>query len=167
MSRKKSINTSNYKVHNYPGSVMFIHIACLWMCVLFYFSFVCLHVCAYAFKFKVDFGSAFEPGTSGLPYCCTPPVCVPAEIGELPVWRHNQKKKKLNVAGVVPVDWASIEWWVGSQEKGQQNCFVRRRWLAAEKVVRYRWFGANKSIRFNKNLSRHWPLVGKFTRCSS
>jgi len=96
MSRKESINTSNYKVHDYPGSVMFIHIACLWMCVLFYFSFVCLHVCAYAFKFKVDFGSAFEPGTSGLPYCCTPPVCVPAEIGELPVWRHNQKKKKMN-----------------------------------------------------------------------
>jgi len=40
---------------------------CLWMCLLIYFSFVCLHVCAYAFKFKVHCGSAFEPGASGVP----------------------------------------------------------------------------------------------------
>ena len=73
---------------------MFIRIACLWMCVLFYFSFVCLHVCAYAFKFKVHCGSAFEPGVSGLPYYCTPPVCVSAVIGALAVWRPNNKKKK-------------------------------------------------------------------------
>jgi len=72
---------------------MFIRIACLWMCVLFYFSFVCLHVCAYAFKFKVHCGSAFEPGVSGLPYYCTPPVCVSAVIGALAVWRPNNKKK--------------------------------------------------------------------------
>jgi len=38
--------------------------SCLWMCVLIYFSFVCLHVCAYAFKFKVHCGGAFEPGAS-------------------------------------------------------------------------------------------------------
>jgi len=34
---------------------MSIHVACLWMCVLFYLSFVCLHVCAYASKFKAKF----------------------------------------------------------------------------------------------------------------
>jgi len=43
---------------------------------------------------KVHCGSAFEPGASGLPYYCTPPVCVPAVIGGLAVWRHNNKKKK-------------------------------------------------------------------------
>ena len=36
-----------------PGSVVFIHVACLWMCVLFYFSCDCLHVYAYVFKYKV------------------------------------------------------------------------------------------------------------------
>jgi len=36
----------------------------------------------------------FEPGASGLPYYCTPPVCVPDVIGALAVWRQNIKKKK-------------------------------------------------------------------------
>jgi len=70
---------------------------CLWMCVLFYFSFVCLHVCAYASKFKVHCGSAFEPGTSGLPHYCTPPACIPAVIRGLAVWQHNKKKNLLQV----------------------------------------------------------------------
>jgi len=68
-----------------------VHVACLWMCVLSYFSFECLHVCAYAFKFKVHCRSAFEPGASGLPCYCTPPVCVPAVIGALAVWRQQKK----------------------------------------------------------------------------
>jgi len=38
---------------------MSTHFACLWMRILFYFSFACLHVCAYANKFKVHCGSAF------------------------------------------------------------------------------------------------------------
>ena len=63
------------------------------MCfVLFLF---CVFTCVcYAFKFKVHCGSAFEPGASGLPYHCTPPVCVPALLGALAVWRHNKKKQK-------------------------------------------------------------------------
>jgi len=65
-------------------------VACLWMCVLFNFFFVCLHVCAYASKFKVHYGSAFEPGASGLPHYCTPSVCVSDVIGRLAVWQHNQ-----------------------------------------------------------------------------
>jgi len=72
---------------------MTIHVECLRMCVLFYFSFVSLHVCAYASKFEVHCGSAFEPGTSGLPYSCTPPVCVPDVLGALVVWRHIAKNK--------------------------------------------------------------------------
>jgi len=39
-------------------------------------------------------GSAFEPGASGLPYYCTPPVCVPDVIGALAVWRQIKKGKK-------------------------------------------------------------------------
>jgi len=68
-----------FKIHCCFGCVLSIHVACLRMCVLFYFSFVCLHVCANAFKFKVYCGSAFEPGASRLPYYCTPPVCVPED----------------------------------------------------------------------------------------
>ena len=33
--------------------MLFIHVACLRMRVLFYFYLYCIHVCAYAFKFKV------------------------------------------------------------------------------------------------------------------
>ena len=84
-----SIKKSKYKINYYPRCVMFIHVACSWMCVWFYFSFVCLHVCAYAFKFKVHCGSAVDPGASGLPYYCKLSVCVPAVIGGLAVWRHN------------------------------------------------------------------------------
>ena len=57
--------------------------------VLFLF---CLSTCAcICFMSKVHCGSAFEPGASGLPYYCTPPVCVPDVIGGLAVWLHNKK----------------------------------------------------------------------------
>ena len=35
--------------------------------------------------------SAFEPGVSGLPHYCTPPVCVPAVIGALAVWQKKNR----------------------------------------------------------------------------
>ena len=56
-------------------------------------------MCAYAFKSKVNCGSVFEKGASGLPCYFTPPVCVPDVIGGLAVWRHNDNKNKL----IVPV----------------------------------------------------------------
>jgi len=43
---------------------------------------------------EVHCGSAFEPGGSGLPYYCTPPVCVPAVLGALGVWRLSKKKMR-------------------------------------------------------------------------
>ena len=51
------------------------------MGVLLYFSVVCLHVYAYAFKSKLHCGGALGPGTCGLPYYCAPLVCVPDVIG--------------------------------------------------------------------------------------
>jgi len=86
ISRKNSINKSKYKINYDSGCVLFKHVVCLWMRVLFYVSFVYLHECAYAFTFKVHCGSAFEPGAYGLHYYCTPPVCVPDAIGALAVW---------------------------------------------------------------------------------
>ena len=80
------MNKEKFKIYCCLVCVMVIHVACLWMCVLFYFSFVCLHVCAYASKFKFHCGSAIETGASGLPYYCTPPVCVPNVIGGVVVW---------------------------------------------------------------------------------
>jgi len=75
------------------GWVFLIPVACL-LCVLFY-----VHVCAYAFEFKIQCGSALGPGASRLPYYFTPPVTV----GALGVWRHNAKKKiaALHTAGDV------------------------------------------------------------------
>jgi len=89
--------TSKWKINCCPGCVMSIHVAWLWMCVLFSFSFVCLHVCAYTSKFKVHCGSAFEPGASVLPYYCKPPVCIPAVLGALAVWRHNSWKCSISL----------------------------------------------------------------------
>jgi len=43
---------------------------------------------------EVHCGSAFEPGSSGLPFYCTPPLCVPAVLGALAVWRLSTKKPK-------------------------------------------------------------------------
>ena len=76
--------------------MLFIYVACLQMCVLFYFYFVCLRVCAYALKSKVCCGCALGPGASRLLYYCTPLVCVPDVIGALAVWRHDTHQKKIN-----------------------------------------------------------------------
>jgi len=75
-----------------------VHPSCVCMDLCFLlFLFVCLHVCAYAFKFKIHCGSAFEPGASGLHHYCTSPVCVPDVIGALAVWRQNTNKTKNSV----------------------------------------------------------------------
>jgi len=80
---------------------MSVHVACLWMCVLFSFSFGCLHVCVYVSKFEVHCGNAFEPGASGLPYYCTPPVCVPDVLDTLAVWRLTKKKNYKAIPQVI------------------------------------------------------------------
>jgi len=54
----------------------------------------CLALLAGGHVSKVHCRSAFDPGASGLPSYCTPLVCVPAVIGGLAVWRHNNKQKK-------------------------------------------------------------------------
>ena len=55
--------------------VFFIHAPCFLMCILFYVSFIWIHVYAFALHFMVYCGSAFEPGSSGLSYYCTS-ICV-------------------------------------------------------------------------------------------
>ena len=95
------------------GCVFSIHVACWWICVLFYVSCVCLHVCAYAVKSKVHCGSAFEPGASGLPYYFTPPLFFPDVIGGLAVWRHNNPKKK---RGRYAVNLSAVNWEFGHFE---------------------------------------------------
>jgi len=37
---------------------------------------------------------SIRPGGSGLPYYCTPPVCVPDALGALAVWRLSKKKNR-------------------------------------------------------------------------
>jgi len=81
------------------GAVVFIHVLCFLMCVLFDFSFIRLHVYVIALKSMVHCGSAFEPGASGLPCYCTPPVYVPAVIGALAVWRQNIEGTKKSDRG--------------------------------------------------------------------
>ena len=65
------MNKMKQKINCCYGCIMFIHVACLRVCVLFCFHVVCLHVCAYALNFKVHCRSALGAGASGLPYHVT------------------------------------------------------------------------------------------------
>jgi len=79
MYKGKNKQMRSKKINSCFGCVLFIHVACLWMCILFYSSFVCLYMYAYDFKSKVHCGSALGgPGASRLLYYCVPRVCVPA-----------------------------------------------------------------------------------------
>jgi len=117
--------------------VLFIHVPCLWMFVLFYFSFVCLYVYDYAFKSKVRCGSALGPGTSRLPYYCTILVCVPDVIAGLAVWRHNNKTKKLCTCVV-------------KQKSGSRVSFL--------------FYCESHSELVHDLLLRQWPRLRVFTR---
>jgi len=103
ISRIFIIIKSKYEINYRPGCVMFIHVSWLWMCVWFYLSFVCVHVSAYAFKFKVHRRSAFDPGACGLPYYCTHPVFFPdvTVIGALAVWQHKHNKNNDAYGGLI------------------------------------------------------------------
>ena len=76
-----------------------VQVPCFLICILFYFSFIWLRVYAFVIDSMVQCGSACEPGASGLPYYCTPPVCIPDVIGTLAVWRQNTKKKLCKKSG--------------------------------------------------------------------
>ena len=82
-------------------------------------------MCAYAFKSMFHCGSAFEPGTSGLPYYCAPPVCVPAVIGALAVWRQNNNKKKSNHRAA-SADQGSFLWSLWCSQGNDSDKFRRR-----------------------------------------
>jgi len=64
------------------------------MCVLIYFSLICLHVYSFAVKSMVHCGSVSDPGASGLAYNCTPPVAVPDVMGVRAVWWQSNNQKK-------------------------------------------------------------------------
>ena len=69
------------------------------------------HIPRYIQTCDMNCGSAFEPGASGLPYYCTPPVCVPAVLGALAVWRQNIKKLKIKAVNVKKALWRNIFLW--------------------------------------------------------
>jgi len=67
----------------------------LWLCVLFYSSFVYTCVCIFLdIQSPLRECRSIRSGASGLPYYCAPLVCISAVIGLLAVWRHNKPKPK-------------------------------------------------------------------------
>ena len=62
---------------------------------IFAYVLVCFKTICGMYRSKVHCGSAFEPGSSVLPYYCIPSVCVPVVLGALAVWRLSTKKKSL------------------------------------------------------------------------
>jgi len=76
---------------------------CVFMDVCFVLFLLCLYI--YACVCLQIQGPLWEccsirSGFCGLPYYCTPLVCVPAEIGGLAVWRHYKPKTNNQNAGV-------------------------------------------------------------------
>jgi len=74
-------------------SCMFVDFWCVLCCTSLLFW---LHEYAFAFKSMVHCGGAFEPGTSGLPYYCTPPVTAPDVICARAVWRQTKKQNQMH-----------------------------------------------------------------------
>jgi len=70
-----------------------LYVVCLYAHVYFKTICKCIHQIN-IHRSEVHCGSAFEPGGSSLPYYCTPPVCVPAVLGALAVWRLSKTKQK-------------------------------------------------------------------------
>jgi len=80
------------KINYCSTCVFFIHVPCFLMRII-YFSFIRLHAYAFSIHSMVHCGSAFEPGTSGLPYYCTS-ICVRSWCN----WRAScvdSKKEKI------------------------------------------------------------------------
>jgi len=127
------------------------------MCILFYVSFIWLHVYAFAIHSMVPFIPWSIAGVSSnhaLPgFLITAPlsVCVPAVLKALAVWIRNQKKKKMNkkdcmmIHGtrVVLVSILLVRW---SVTCCQDSCsMVRQRRIAEEYLIFFATCGRRKS----------------------
>ena len=67
----------------------------LWLCVLFYSSFVYTCVCVFLhIQSPLRECRSTWSGASGLPYYCAPLLCISVVIELLAVWRHNKPKTK-------------------------------------------------------------------------
>jgi len=64
--------------------------------------------------------SAFDPGTSRLPYYCTPPLTAPDVSGARAVWPQNtQKKGKSEVSSPCSVKGSPPPWsWPDKEQTG-------------------------------------------------
>ena len=67
----------------------------LWLCVLFYSSFVYTCVCVFLhIQSPLRECRSIRSGASGLPYYWAPLVCISVVIGLLAVWQYNKPKTK-------------------------------------------------------------------------
>ena len=112
------------------------------MFVWFFSSFVWIFssiVCTYAYanvyfqnnsyqtnhENNITCGSAYEPGGSGLPYYCTPPVCVPDVLCAIPVWRLSTKKNQKKSESLSSADSSSDPEKVITLTEGITCCMSR------------------------------------------
>jgi len=66
------------------------------MCILFYFSFILLHVYAFAIHSMSIADVSSSQALPGFLITAPPSVCVPDVIGAQAVWIQNQKKRQRN-----------------------------------------------------------------------
>ena len=70
--------------------MFFIHAPCFLICILFYVSFIWLHVYAFAIYPMVHCGVLSSQALLGFLITAPPPVLVPVVLGALAVWIGNQ-----------------------------------------------------------------------------
>jgi len=118
--RLKNNNNNN---SNYCFTCVFlIHAPCFLMCMMFYVSFIWIHVYAFAIHFMVHCGSAFEPGASGLPYYCAS-ICVCSWCKwRASLWIQNPPPKKrhkidrIEMASQVTGAWRALRIMLDSEQ---------------------------------------------------
>jgi len=78
-----------------------LHTCCVFMVVCCVLFLVCLYICVCVYlqiQGPLRECRSIRPGASGLPYYCTPLVCIPVVIGLRAMWRHNKPTTKTNRA---------------------------------------------------------------------
>ena len=84
--------------------VFFVYPYCVFMDACFVLFLLCLSTCGcVGFQVQSPLRECPRLGASGLRYYCTPLVCVPAVLGGLAAWQHNNDKKKPLGASNFPI----------------------------------------------------------------
>ena len=111
----------------------------LWLCVLFYSSFVYTCVCVFLDnQSPLRECRSLRSGASGLPYYCAPLVCVAGVMESLAAWRHCKPKTKIQEE----LDKLRLSSWLFTLASGPSSNQRKKsldKWQLGKQVVQSTW----------------------------